>query len=226
MEYAMKNLEEINAPEYCVTTSGKVYSLKSKRFLNIQYNDNGYPCITLRIEGKTKTFKVHRLVALSYLKDTYFEGAHVNHKDGDKTNSCVDNLEWVTRSENMIHAYQNGLIVSKIHKLTDDEVHLICQFLEQGSRVPDIANMFNVDRNQIYSIIDGKAYNYISFEYNLLNVPKQQKLSPEKVIEVCELLVKNTPLKNISESTNVHISSVKAIKQRRTQTHISNSYDW
>lgn len=226
MEYAMKNLEEINAPEYCVTDTGKIYSLKSKRFLNVQYNDNGYPCITLRVEGKTKTFKVHRLVALVYLKDTYFDGAHVNHIDGDKTNSCVKNLEWVTRSENMIHAYRTGLIVSKPHKLTDEDVHLICQFLEQGSRVPDVQKMFNVERDQIYRIIEGTAYNYISFEYNLLNVPKQQKISPEKAIQVCELLVQNLPLRNISEITNVSISSVKAIKQRRTQTHISNSYDW
>jgi len=222
----MKNLEEIGTPDYCVTNKGRLYSLKSKRFLNLQYNDNGYPCVTLRVDGKTKTFKVHRLVALTYLKGTYFEGAHVNHKDGDNSNNCVDNLEWVTRSENMIHAYQNGLIMSKPHKLSDETVHLICQFLEQGSRVPDIEKMFNTTKDQIYRIIDGTAYNYVSFEYNLLNVPKQQKLSPEKVVEVCDLLVKGSTLSIISELTGVNMSSVKAIKQRRTQTHISNSYDW
>lgn len=222
----MKNLEEIGADEYCITSKGRVYSLKSKRFLNLQYNDNGYTCVTLRIDGKTKTLRVHRLVALTYLKDTYFEGAHVNHKDGDKTNNCVDNLEWVNRSENMLHAYSKGLVVSKPHKITDEEVHLICQFLEQGSRITDVAKMFNVDRDQIYRIISGTAYNYISFEYNLQSVPKQQKISPEKVMEVCELLVKGEAVRAISEQTGIHVSSVKAIKQRRTQTCISNSYDW
>lgn len=222
----MKNLEEMGFPEYCVTNGGKIYSLKSKRFLNLQYNDNGYVCVTLRVDGKTKTVRVHRLVAGMFLQDSYFDGAHVNHKDGDKTNNNVNNLEWVSRSQNMQHAYQSGLIVSKPHQLEDDIVHLICSALEQGSRVPDIAEMFNTTRDQVYRIINGTAYNYISYEYDLTKVPKQQKISPEKVIAVCELLSIGASPKDISEQTEVHISSVKAIKQRRTQTHLSSSYNW
>lgn len=226
MEYAMQNLKDIGFPDYCITKNGKVYSLKSNRFLNLQYNDNGYVCVTLRVDRKTKTLRVHRLVALTFLKDSYFDGAHVNHKDGDKTNNDLSNLEWVTRSENMAHAYQEGLVISKQHTLSDHTVHLICQTLEQGSRIPDVAKMFSIDKNLLYRIESGVAYNYISCDYDLTKIPKQQKLSPEKVIMVCELLVENKQLKEISEKTDVHISSVKAIKQRRTQQYISNSYNW
>lgn len=226
MEYAIKNLEELGFKDYCITKTGRVYSLKSKRFLNLQYNDNGYVCVTLRVDGKTKTLRVHRLVALSFLTESYFQDAHVNHKDGDKTNNDLCNLEWVNRSDNMIHAYKAGLVLSKQRQLDDHTVHLICQTLEQGTRIPDIAKMFSVDKELVYRIESGRAYNYISFEYDMSKVPKQRKLSPEKVIDVCELLATNVPVRLISKKTDVNESTVKAIKQRRTQTHISNSYNW
>lgn len=226
MEYAMKNLKDIGFPEYCVDNKGRVYSLKSRRFLNLQYNDNGYICVTLRVDGKTKTLKVHRLVAMTYLADSFFDGAHVNHIDGDKSNNEVSNLEWVTRSKNMQHAYQTGLVISKSDRIQDDIVHEICLHLEQGSRVPDVASMFGITRDQVYRIISGTAYNYISFEYNLTKVPKQQKLSPETVVTVCENLNQGLPVKTIAEKTGVNLSTVKAIKYRKTQTHISSSFDW
>lgn len=68
----------------------------------------GYYNITLHKNKKQKTYNVHRLVAETFIinpdkKET------VNHKDGNKLNNCVENLEWATRSENQIHAYNTGL---------------------------------------------------------------------------------------------------------------------
>lgn len=222
----MKNMEELGFEDYCVTDDGAIYSLKSKKFLNLQYNDNGYVVVTLRKDGKTKTLRIHRLVALMYLRDSYFDGAHVNHIDGDKTNNNVQNLEWVTRQENMRHAYDNDLVLSKPKILSDDDLHLICQSLEQGSRVVDVAKMFSVDRETIDRIYRGTLFKHISYEYDFSKVPKQGRISVEKVIDVCRLLSEGKPLKDISEDVNVHISTVKAIKQRRVHTHISNSFTW
>jgi hypothetical protein len=222
----MENLSDLGYPDYCITEAGRIYSLKSKRFLSTQYNDGGYEVVTLRKNGKTNTLKIHRLLCLTYKADTHFESAMVNHIDGNKKNNSLDNLEWCTRSENVLHAYDNGLIKNKPRQLSEDDVHLICQILESGARVIDVAKQFAVDRSLIYSIYSGNSYVYISFEYDFSRVPKNSRLSPEKVIKVCELLSKNIPQTEVAEITNVHLSSVKMIKQRRTHRYISDSYDW
>lgn len=65
----------------------------------------GYPIVDL---GKRRSVKVHRLVAEAFVEGM-FEGAHVNHIDGDKTNNHCTNLEWVTQAENNRHAIEAGL---------------------------------------------------------------------------------------------------------------------
>lgn len=54
---------------------------------------------------KDHTYTVHRLVAKAFLPDTYKDGLVVNHKDGNRFNNCVDNLEWCTQAENEQHSY-------------------------------------------------------------------------------------------------------------------------
>lgn len=66
---------------------------------------NGQPHYeTVKIHGKT--LLVHRLIALAWHYSSYFPGAEVNHKNGDKRDNRAANLEWVTRSENELHSYR------------------------------------------------------------------------------------------------------------------------
>lgn len=66
---------------------------------------NGSPgYLTVKIGGKTQL--VHRLTAMTWLPDTFNPGLEVNHRDGNKHNNHVDNLEWVTHSENERHSYR------------------------------------------------------------------------------------------------------------------------
>lgn len=69
---------------------------------------NGYIYQTLLKNGKRKTFKLHRLVAETFIPNPDNK-PQVNHIDGDKENNKVSNLEWVTRKENLNHAYKTGL---------------------------------------------------------------------------------------------------------------------
>lgn len=92
---------------YQISNYGNVRNKKTNYLYKLtDINNIGYKRITLR--NPIKRFFVHRLVALHFC-DGYKEGLVVNHKDGNKTNNYFKNLEWVTRSENDLHAFKNNL---------------------------------------------------------------------------------------------------------------------
>ena len=86
---------------------------------------NGYLGVTLSKLGKIYAKSVHRLVATNHVNG-YFEGAVVNHIDGDKLNCSVDNLEWCTPKENSQHAVKLGLLQkpSLLSKILNGEAKL------------------------------------------------------------------------------------------------------
>lgn len=86
------------------TTRGKVL----KQYVN---EHNGYCYVTLSKHNVRRSRRVHVLIALAFLGAP--NGLQVNHKDGDKTNNSIGNLEYCTQSENMRHAYETGLEVPK-----------------------------------------------------------------------------------------------------------------
>jgi len=95
-------------PNYIITNNGKVYNSKRNKYLVPAKGENGYMYIGMSDRKKRMSFSVHRLVALLFIDNpnNYLE---VNHKDFDKANNHVDNLEWITRSDNMKHNFTNRL---------------------------------------------------------------------------------------------------------------------
>lgn len=88
---------------YRATSSGKIYSIRTwKERIPIK---GVYLMITLSNKGRNKMFTVHSLIALTFIGERP-HGYQVNHKDGDKHNNNADNLEYVTPSENGLHAYR------------------------------------------------------------------------------------------------------------------------
>ncbi len=98
---------KIDNYEYSIYKDGKIKNNKTGRVLKPYLTNNGYQQVTLCNETGKKKFYIHRLVAQAFIPN--FGNLEVNHKDGIKTNNSVDNLEWVTRSENNKHAYRIGL---------------------------------------------------------------------------------------------------------------------
>ena len=85
-----------------ISENGEVFNARGKRMA--QYTDKyGYKYIVSREHHKRTKIMVHRLVAMAYLPEIE-EKTQINHKDGDKANNNVKNLEWVTNAENQTHS--------------------------------------------------------------------------------------------------------------------------
>lgn len=99
---ALKDFVDIQGYEglYMVNPAGKVYSLVSNKLLRAGCNKQGYKTVVLCKDGKEKSFKVHRLVALAFIPNPNNYPC-INHKDEDKTNNDVNNLEWCTHKYNI-----------------------------------------------------------------------------------------------------------------------------
>lgn len=135
--------------KYIITNTGKVYN----NFTGVRMKTRliqGYPHVALRVydgeKSEQKLFKVHRLVAQYFIpnpKNLPF----VNHIDGDKTNANVDNLEWVTPSENNAHAIVTGLRKTSWNKpLAQMAIRLIEEY---NYSMGDVAELFNKPKSVI-----------------------------------------------------------------------------
>jgi hypothetical protein len=101
---------------YQASTYGNVRNIKTGIILKPYINKkNGYAYINLSKNGLSKTIRMHRIIALTFVKNKLNKPC-INHKDGNKENNCVSNLEWCTQKENVNHAikvlkrnYANGI---------------------------------------------------------------------------------------------------------------------
>ena len=90
--------------QYEASSDGRIRNAKTKREIKQFIGKDGY--LRTQIAGKTRL--VHRLIGFAFLPEDS-EREFINHKDGNKRNNNASNLEWVTRSENELHAYHTGL---------------------------------------------------------------------------------------------------------------------
>lgn len=150
----------ITHPNYEVSDLGRVRNKTTNEFKAMKPGKDGYIQLHLFKEGKSKTFMVHRLVATHFI-DNPENKEYVNHKDSTRYNNFVENLEWCTQSENMLHMVSVGNnidhngINNPRSKLTEEQVIAI----RNDDRVMgDIAKDYGVSRSAISNIKSGKRY--------------------------------------------------------------------
>lgn len=110
-EYLVTSLGEVISLERTVTRNQRGKEVKQwvpRKVRKPSEHMTGYSTMRLSKNGVIKTHRVHRLVAESFLENLD-DKSFVNHKDGNKRNNKLENLEWVTALENTTHAISSGL---------------------------------------------------------------------------------------------------------------------
>ena len=215
-----------NSKDYYVSEDGFVFRNGKK------LHTNRATYYTVRIvftDGTHKDFYVHRLVAMLYIPNPENKRV-VNHKDGNKQNNRVENLEWCTHKENSQHASQNGLIgrgpSSPTAELSSWQVHAICRRLMQGYRVKDIAEEFKISQPVVSSIKNKTRYTDIASKYTF--PPKSRALSIETVMWICsmmELGKKNKEIEDMYDGT-FYAGCLDMIRYRRAYKDISIDFNF
>jgi hypothetical protein len=143
---------------YTIHSNGQVYSNKSKKFLK-PIIENGYYRVGLSFNGKSKTYKLHRLIAECFIEKV--EGkTQINHKDCNKLNNDVSNLEWCNNSENQLHAYKYGLNVSVHKKVVLD--------IETGvfyDSATELANLLGMNKVTLIGRLNGTRHELKRYKY-------------------------------------------------------------
>lgn len=159
---------------YQVSNTGRVRSYggrngrgKGEWYLRaLSKNHDGYLKVRLIQGDKDISQRVHTLVARAFIPNPD-NLETVNHKDGDKTNNNVENLEWADRSEQMIHAYKLGLkkpirgSKNALSKLSDDDVRYIRSHYKprtRGYSTVALAEQFGVTNVVIGKVVRGETY--------------------------------------------------------------------
>ena len=141
--------------DYEITKDGKVFNKKWGRYVKPQPNGTGY----LRVHIAGRMYFVHRLVAMTYIPNPN-NLPQVNHKDGNKHNNCVENLEWISNHDNSLHALHNGRMrIEEKHqfaKLTREQVMYIKKHPEMSKH--ELAKMFNISVATIRDIRSGRTW--------------------------------------------------------------------
>lgn len=142
--------------------------LKPKN-LKLMLNKDFYNQVNLKVNQKTNTKLVHRLVAMSFIPNPYNK-PQINHINGIKNDNRVENLEWCTLSENRIHAYstglQNGLSrrgdKNNFNKLKESDVLSIrSEYKKRVTTYKYLAKKYNVTEGCIGSIIKRKNWSWL-----------------------------------------------------------------
>ena len=167
--------------KYEVSNDGLVFSndynhTGKRRELRQYLDDDGYPYVFLTIDSKRYKRMVHRLVAELFLIQPSSE-YEVNHKNGIRSDSRLENLEWVTHKENIIHGWEcNGrkhsekqLVMTSERmsgeknikaKLTKSQVEELRELRKDGATLKDLSKMFGVCVSQVSAIALGRSWKW------------------------------------------------------------------
>lgn len=167
--YEVSNLGRVRSVDRKVNSISGGRTIKGK-ILKQWHDKDGYCRVTLNLNGKKSNYGVHQLVARCFIHNKDNKPT-VNHKDGDKENNSVENLEWFTHKEQVNHADDNKLRNMPkgenvyIAKLTENEVREIFSLYKSKKYSQrKLAKMYGVSEGAIQGIVYRKTWKHLNLE--------------------------------------------------------------
>lgn len=160
--YEVSNLGRVRSLDRIVPTTRGQRHFHSY-ILSQTTDKKGYKTVLLCKDGKQRTKKVHRLVAQAFIPNNDLL-KQVNHKDGNKSNNNVANLEWCDNSYNQKHAYGLGLNLPRkgelngCHKLTEKDVVEIRQRYGNGYTQRQLSTLYDVAQTTIHRVVNNLSW--------------------------------------------------------------------
>ena len=144
-------LPVLNYPNYVISNCGRIMNIRTKRLLKQCISNSGYYEVNLWKSNKGKTTQVHRIVYSTFMNDYELKDYIINHKDGNKLNNNLNNLEKITYQENNLHAayiIKTHNSEQKVYQLDDDK-NIIAEFasMAEAKRKLGIDNISRAAKN-------------------------------------------------------------------------------
>lgn len=212
-------LARVQAGHIRVWKNGRVFNVKTRRFIGA-LGSGGYPKVTLSVSrSEIHHIQTHRLVWLCF-SGPIPEGYQINHKDGDKLNPALKNLELATPSENMVHAVRKELLKPAVgsnngfSRLTEKDVALARKTCKTTTDVSTLAKQLGVHYMTLAYAVTGKTWNVVRVSPIVL-VPSRGGRKPAFPKTTASLL--RLKAKGVSKDKAIAALIAKGSKMSRAQ---------
>lgn len=228
---------------YQISNYGRVYHNYLDIIMKPGTSTSGYKFIIMSTDRGPKPIQLHRLVLIAFNDIPNRDEYQVNHINGNKTKNYIWNLEWVTRRENVLHAYQTGLQkIGEEHwnsTISDEVAYNICTLLEKNQYTNnEIAEMLNVSPYVVNDIKKSQSWKHVSCNFTFIQRPgklftKDQIHNICKYFELYDIgnLTVNDHCRNALayynyDTSDRYIDSVRKIYNHKYYTNISQNYNF
>lgn len=217
----LKVIEEF--PNYSINEYGHVFNTITNIQLKQRKNEDGYYIVNLTKDGKAYHRRCGRLVGLTFLKDSYFDGAVIDHVDHDRSNDYVDNLEWVTPLENTLRSVRiNPHLHTRCSVYDETFIRIVCTLIQDGVRNVDIIKNTGITKDALLHLRCGASWDWISKDYEM--TPSRKGISEQTAAWVCHKLNEGLTVRDIlklSECDRLSVDIIKKIRNRKSWANVS-----
>ena len=231
--------------DYDVSDDGKVYSHKTKRLIFLN-NNKGYHMARLYVidpnkpnetkKDRIRYIYVHRMVAETFIPNPDNLPV-INHKNGIRNDNRVENLEWCTQRDNILHAFRVLRIPTKYQLgeandssvYTEKEIRNLCELIQSGiTSVKELSRITGIAEGTVIAVKNGIQWTHVSCDYKLPEVNRKPRLSEEDIYEICKILEKDgiTPFEQIAKDFGTSRKTVSRIYYKTHYKKITSQFDF